>query len=102
MTFKVNKTPEQWLALLKDKNAEPMAYQITRQAATERAGTLRPLSRRHKGLKNLRQHNGARQQNLIRQQARKNKPESIGFYFKRLSMLLAAVKTFAPGLKWLL
>lgn len=41
MTFKVNKTPEQWLALLKDKNAEPMAYQITRQAATERAGTGR-------------------------------------------------------------
>lgn len=41
MSFKINKTPEEWLALLQEKNAEPLAYQITRQAATERAGTGR-------------------------------------------------------------
>lgn len=41
MAFKVNNSPEQWLALLKSKGAEPLAYQVTRQAATERAGTGR-------------------------------------------------------------
>ncbi|MES2128160.1 MAG: peptide-methionine (R)-S-oxide reductase MsrB [Pseudomonadota bacterium] len=34
MTSKVNKTDEQWRAML-----EPMAYQVTRHAATERAFT---------------------------------------------------------------
>lgn len=41
MTFKIDKTPEEWLALLQKKGAEPLAYQVTRQAATERAGTGR-------------------------------------------------------------
>jgi peptide-methionine (R)-S-oxide reductase len=35
------KTPEQWRALLASKGAEPMAYEVTRQAATERAFTGR-------------------------------------------------------------
>jgi peptide-methionine (R)-S-oxide reductase len=34
-------TPEQWRALLTSKNAEPLAYEVTRQAATERAFTGR-------------------------------------------------------------
>lgn len=34
-------TPEQWQALLAAKNAEPMAYAVTQQAATERAHTGR-------------------------------------------------------------
>jgi len=35
------KTPEQWRALLASKDAEPLAYEVTRQAATERAFTGR-------------------------------------------------------------
>ena len=35
------KTPEQWRALLASKVAEPLAYEETRQAATERAFTGR-------------------------------------------------------------
>ena len=35
------KTPEQWRALLARKGAEPLAYEVTRQAATERAFTGR-------------------------------------------------------------
>ncbi|MFZ9296809.1 MAG: peptide-methionine (R)-S-oxide reductase MsrB [Hylemonella sp.] len=37
----MDKTPAQWQQMLKDKNAEPMAYQVTRQAATERPFTGR-------------------------------------------------------------
>jgi peptide-methionine (R)-S-oxide reductase len=39
MSYKIEKTPEEWLSLLQAKGAEPLAYQVTRQAATERAGT---------------------------------------------------------------
>ena len=35
------KTPEQWRALLASKDAEPLAYEVTRQAATERSFTGR-------------------------------------------------------------
>ncbi len=35
----MNKTDAEWQALLKDKNAEPVAFQVTRQAATERPFT---------------------------------------------------------------
>jgi peptide-methionine (R)-S-oxide reductase len=41
VVYKVNNTPEEWLALLKSKGAEPLAYQVTRLAATERAGSGR-------------------------------------------------------------
>ncbi len=36
MPYKIQKTPAQWQDLLKEKGAEPGAYQVTRQAATER------------------------------------------------------------------
>jgi len=39
MTFKIEKTPDEWKQLLAAKGAEPMAYQVTRQAATERPFT---------------------------------------------------------------
>jgi peptide-methionine (R)-S-oxide reductase len=39
MPFKIEKTAEEWKALLKAKNAEPLAYEVTRNAATERAFT---------------------------------------------------------------
>ncbi len=39
MTFPVKKTEAQWQALLREKNAEPGAYQVTRHAATERPGS---------------------------------------------------------------
>ena len=39
MKFKIEKTAEEWKALLKAKNAEPLAYEVTRQEATERAYT---------------------------------------------------------------
>ena len=32
-------TEAQWRALLKEKNAEPLAFDVTRKAATERAFT---------------------------------------------------------------
>jgi peptide-methionine (R)-S-oxide reductase len=35
MTFKIEKTPDEWKALLKAKNAEALAFDVTRQA-TER------------------------------------------------------------------
>ena len=39
MTFPVQKTEAQWLAVLQDKGAEPGALQVTRHAATERPFT---------------------------------------------------------------
>ncbi len=37
MTYKIEKTDEEWRTLLKAKGAEPQAFQVTRQQATERA-----------------------------------------------------------------
>jgi peptide-methionine (R)-S-oxide reductase len=37
MTYKIQKTDEQWKAVLGDKGAEPLAYDVTRHEATERA-----------------------------------------------------------------
>ena len=39
MTFPVKKTDLQWKALLTDKGAEPVAFEVTRHAATERPFT---------------------------------------------------------------
>ncbi|MDW5444442.1 peptide-methionine (R)-S-oxide reductase MsrB [Polaromonas sp. SM01] len=39
MTAKIQKTDAEWKALLAEKGAEPGAFQVTRQAATERAFT---------------------------------------------------------------
>ncbi|MDP3702156.1 MAG: peptide-methionine (R)-S-oxide reductase MsrB [Hylemonella sp.] len=39
MTYAIQKTAEEWKALLAAKHAEPGAYQVTRQAATERPYT---------------------------------------------------------------
>ena len=36
MTYAIQKTAEEWKALLAAKHAEPVAYQVTRHAATER------------------------------------------------------------------
>jgi len=36
MTYPVQKTDAEWRALLQAKGAEPLAYQVTRHAATER------------------------------------------------------------------
>ncbi len=41
MTTKIEKTDEEWKALLKAKGAEPLAYEVTRHEATERAFTGR-------------------------------------------------------------
>ena len=41
MPFKITKTDAEWQALLRQKGAEPLAYQVTRHAATERAFTGR-------------------------------------------------------------
>ena len=37
MTYKIEKTEEEWRALLKQKRAEPLAFAVTRHQATERA-----------------------------------------------------------------
>lgn len=39
MTYPIEKTDEEWKALLRAKSAEPQAFEITRHAATERAFT---------------------------------------------------------------
>jgi peptide-methionine (R)-S-oxide reductase len=49
MTYKVEKTPEEWKALLAIKNAEPLAFDVTRREATERAYTGRLESNKAKG-----------------------------------------------------
>lgn len=41
MSFPIQRTPEQWLEILKSKEAEPVAYEVTRFAATERPYTGR-------------------------------------------------------------
>ena len=37
MTYKIQKTDAQWKALLQEKGAEPLAFEVTRHEATERA-----------------------------------------------------------------
>ncbi|WP_367846340.1 peptide-methionine (R)-S-oxide reductase MsrB [Rhodoferax sp. WC2427] len=39
MTHKIEKTDAEWKALLAEKGAEPVAFQVTRHAATERPHT---------------------------------------------------------------
>lgn len=39
MPYPIEKTDQEWKALLQEKSAEPNAFQITRQAATERPFT---------------------------------------------------------------
>jgi peptide-methionine (R)-S-oxide reductase len=39
MTAKVQKTDDEWRALLRQKGAEPVAFEVTRHAATERPFT---------------------------------------------------------------
>mgnify|MGYP003386407636 FL=1 len=39
MSYAIQKTAEEWKALLAEKHAEPGAYQVTRHAATERPYT---------------------------------------------------------------
>ena len=39
MSYSIQKTAEEWKALLAEKHAEPGAYQVTRHAATERPYT---------------------------------------------------------------
>ena len=39
MTFPIQKTDAEWKALLAEKGAEPVAFQVTRHAATERPFT---------------------------------------------------------------
>ena len=39
MTFTIEKTEAEWKALLAEKGAEPVAFQVTRHAATERPFT---------------------------------------------------------------
>lgn len=50
MTFKISKTDEQWKALLQEKGAEPLAYQVTRHEATERAFTGRLAAQKASGV----------------------------------------------------
>jgi len=39
LKYPIENTPEQWQSLLKEKTAEALAFQVTRQAATERPFT---------------------------------------------------------------
>jgi len=50
MTYKINKTDDEWKELLASKGAEPLAYQVTRREATERAHTGRLADHKGKGL----------------------------------------------------
>ena len=46
----IEKTEAQWRDILQAKNAEPLAFAVTRQEATERAFTGRWESNKHKGI----------------------------------------------------
>ena len=46
MTYPIQKTDAEWQAILQTKGAEPVAYQVTRKAATER-----PFSGKYEALK---------------------------------------------------
>ena len=37
MTYKIVKTDEEWQTILREKGAEPLAFEVTRHQATERA-----------------------------------------------------------------
>ena len=50
MTFPIQKTDAEWKALLAEKGAEPVAYQVTRQAATERPWSGALLDEHRDGL----------------------------------------------------
>jgi peptide-methionine (R)-S-oxide reductase len=50
MTYKIEKTPEEWKALLAAKNAEALAFDVTRREATERAYSGRLESNKAKGI----------------------------------------------------
>ena len=50
MTFKIEKSAEEWKALLQTKNAEALAFDVTRREATERAYTGRLESNKAAGI----------------------------------------------------
>lgn len=50
MTYKIQKTDDEWKALLAAKGAEPLAYQVTRHEATERAHTGRLAQQKGPGV----------------------------------------------------
>ena len=50
MTYKIEKTAEEWKALLKAKGAEPLAYEVTRHEATERPYTGRLEDNHQQGM----------------------------------------------------
>ncbi len=49
-TFKISKTDEQWRETLAQKNAEPLAFDVTRREATERAHTGKLADNKQSGL----------------------------------------------------
>lgn len=50
MTYKVSKTDDEWKALLRDKGAEPLAFEVSRHEATERAYTGKLESNKAEGV----------------------------------------------------
>ena len=50
MPFKIEKTADEWKALLKAKNAEALAFDVTRQQATERPFSGRLEGNQEKGI----------------------------------------------------
>jgi peptide-methionine (R)-S-oxide reductase len=50
MTYKVSKTDAEWKTLLQEKGAEPLAFDVSRHEATERAYTGRLESNKADGL----------------------------------------------------
>lgn len=50
MTYKVSKTDEEWKALLREKGAEPLAFEVSRHESTERAYTGKLESNKAQGI----------------------------------------------------
>ena len=50
MTYKITKTDAQWKALLAEKGAEPLAFDVTRHESTERAYTGKWASNKAPGV----------------------------------------------------
>jgi peptide-methionine (R)-S-oxide reductase len=50
MTYKISKTDDEWKTLLRAKGAEPLAFEVSRHEATERAYTGKLESNKADGL----------------------------------------------------
>ena len=95
MTFKIEKTDAAWQAELAAKGAEPLAFEVTRHAATERAFSGRLAHCKDAGV----YHCICCEKALFDAAARYDSGSGWPSYFKPISP--DAVATQVEGLRWM-